>query len=329
MTFYYKNVYINEASTVVGPYEKKGPLSPYFDKAYDDIKMGESKWEDSEIKILEESVDILLLKSKVKKDDIDLMISGDLLNQIVASNYAASHLKFPYLGIYNACATSVEGIIIASNMIDAKQIKNAIVSVSSHNNSAEKQFRYPVEYGGPKKMTTTFTTTGGASVLLSSKKSIIKVESATIGTVMDMGVKDVYNMGAVMAPACSQVLYKHLSDTKRDINYYDMIYSGDLGMYGKDIMRELMKLDYQINLKNYDDTGCMIYDIKTQKVYAGGSGPSCMPLVAYGYIFEKMKKGELKKVLLIATGALMSPTMVNEKHTIPAIAHAISLEVVK
>lgn len=329
MTFQYKNVYIGETATVAGPYEKKGPLHHYFDKSYDDLKMHESNWEDSESKILEESVDILLSKIHKKRFDIDLMISGDLLNQTVASNYAANRLGIPFLGIYNACATSVEGLILASNMIDAGQIKNAICSVSSHNNAAEKQFRYPVEYGGPKPKTTTFTTTGGASAYLSREKSMIKVESATVGTVIDMGIKDAYNMGAVMTPACGQVLYKHLEETGRKIDYYDMIYSGDLGIYGKKILKDFMKLEYSIDLKNYDDTACMIFDVENQSVYAGGSGPACLPLVSYGYIFDKMRKGELKRVLFIATGALMSSTMVNEKHTIPAIAHAISLEAIK
>lgn len=327
MTFKYKNVYINETATVAGPYEKKGPLHHYFDKSYDDLKMGENTWEDAESKILEESVDILLSKLSKKRFDIDLMISGDLLNQTVSSNYAASRLGIPFMGIYNACATSVEGLILASNMIDAKQIKNAVCSVSSHNNAAEKQFRYPVEYGGPKPKATTFTTTGGASAYLSSSPSMIKVDSATVGTVVDMGVKDAYNMGAVMAPACASVLYQHLEETGRSIHDYDMIYSGDLGIYGKKILKDFMDLEYSIELKNYNDTGCMIFDVEKQSVYAGGSGPVCLPLVSYGYIFEKMKKKELKRVLLIATGALMSTTMVNEKHSIPAIAHAISLEV--
>jgi stage V sporulation protein AD len=289
--------------------------------------MGEANWEDSESKILEESIDILLSKMAKTRFDIDLMISGDLLNQTVASNYAASRLGIPFMGIYNACATSVEGLIFASNMIDAGQTKNVICSVSSHNNAAEKQFRYPVEYGGPKPKTTTFTTTGAASAYLSSNKSPIKVESATVGTVVDMGIKDAYNMGAVMAPACASVLYQHLEETGRSIDDYDMIYSGDLGMYGKKILKDFMKLEYSIDLKNYDDTATMIFDLEHQDVYAGGSGPACLPLVAYGYIFEKMKKKEMKRVLLIATGALMSTTMVNEKHTIPSIAHAISLEV--
>lgn len=329
MTFKYKNVYINETSTLTGPYEKNGPLSQYFDKSYNDFYFGKKTWEQAESKLIEESVDILLSKIGKTRFDIDLFISGDLLNQIVSSNYAASKLEIPYLGIYNACATSVEGLIIGANMIDAKQIKNCICSVSSHNNAAEKQFRYPVEYGGPKPKTATFTTTGSASAYLTSEKTGIKVESSTVGVVTDLGVKDAYHMGAVMAPACADTLYRHLVDMKRDVNYYDIILSGDLGVYGEQILKEYMKTEYGITLKNYNDTATMIYDVNKQPVYAGGSGPACAPLVTYSYIFSKMKKGELKRVLLIATGALMSQTMVNEKMSIPSIAHAISLEVIE
>ena len=328
MTFKYKNVYVNDSATVVGPYEKKGPLGSYFDKSYDDFYFETKTWEQAETKLILDSTELLLSKIGKTKYDIDLFISGDLLNQLAPSNMAASYLKIPYLGIYNACASSVEGLIIASNMIDGKQIKNCICSASSHNNAAEKQFRYPVEYGGPKPKTTTFTTTGSATIYLSNIESNIKVESSTIGRVIDMGVKDVYNMGAVMAPACADTLYRHLTDLEREANYYDLILSGDLGIYGKDILKEYMKLEYGITLNNYDDTACMIYDIKKQPVYAGGSGPACMPLVTYSYIFNLMKKKKIKKVLLIATGALHSPAMVNENMTIPSIAHAISLEVI-
>ena len=328
MTIKYENVYINETSTVTGPYEKKGPLHGYFDKGYDDFYFGMPTWEQAEGKLIEDSVDILLSKLGKTRFDIDLHISGDLLNQTVASNYAAADLGIPYLGIYNACATSVEGIIIGSNMIEAGQIKNCICSVSSHNNAAEKQFRYPVEYGGPKPKTTTFTTTGGASCYLTYNKEGIRVESSTVGIVNDAGIKDAYHMGAVMAPAAAQTIYRHLMDTQRDINYYDLILTGDLGMYGKKILKEYMKTEYNIDLKNYDDTATMIYDLDNQPVYAGGSGPACAPLVTYGYIFSKMKKKELKRVLLVATGALLSTTMVNQKLSIPSIAHAISLEAV-
>lgn len=326
MTFKYNNVYINNYATVAGINEKKGPLGKYFDKTYDDFYVGMKTWEQAEEAMINECVDILLKKINKEKNDIDLFISGDLLNQIVPSNYAASKLKTPYLGIYNACATSVEGLIIASNFIENKQIKNAMVSVSSHNNGAEKQFRYPVEYGGVKPKTTTFTTTGAAISYLSNVGDI-KVESATIGRVIDMNQKDVFNMGAVMSPACADTIYRHLIDTKRDISYYDLVLSGDLGIYGKDILREYMNKEYGINLKNYDDTACMIYDINKQDVYAGGSGPACAPLVLYSYIFKLMKEKKIKKVLMVATGSLHSVATVNEHMTIPSIAHAISLEV--
>lgn len=329
MTFKYNNVYINDTATITGPYEANGPLSKYFDKSYNDLYFNTKSWELAEIKLIEESIDILLNKVGKTKFDVDVLVSGDLLNQIVATNYAASSLGIPLIGIYGACSTSVLGLIIASNMIEAKQIKNAITSTSSHNNAAEKQFRYPVEYGGPKRKTTTFTSTGGASAYLSSNKKGIKIESATLGTVVDLGVTDVYHMGAVMAPAAAKVIYDHLRETKREIGYYDLILTGDLGIYGKDILKDYMLTEYNIELKNYDDCGSMIYDIEKQPVYAGASGPACAPLVTYGYVFDKMYKKEIKRVLLVATGALMNTTMVNNKSTIPSIAHAISIEVVE
>ena len=329
MTFKYNNVYINETSTITGPYENKGPLSKYFDKSYDDFYFGMKTWEQAESKMLEESVDMLLKKIDKTRFNIDVQISGDLLNQIVATNYAARNLSIPLIGIYGACSTSCLGLIIASNMLEAKQIKNAIVSVSSHNNASEKQYRQPVEYGGPKRKTATFTVTGGASAYLSREQSKIKVESGTLGSVIDLGVNDALNMGAVMAPAAAQTIAKHLNDTNRTADYYDLILSGDLGRYGKDILKEYMQVEYNIELKNYDDSACMIYELDNQPVYAGGSGPACLPLVTYGYILDQMKKGKLSRVLLVATGALLSPTMANEKFGIPAIAHAISLEAEK
>lgn len=329
MTFNYKNVYINETGTVAGPYEKKGPFNTYYDKTYEDFYMGKPTWEQAESKLIEDSVDILLSKLGKTKFDVDIHISGDLLNQIVASNYAATSLGIPFLGVYSACATSMEGIIIGSNMVESGTVKNCICSASSHNNAAEKQFRYPVEYGGPKPKTTTFTATGAASCYLTYNKSGIKVDSGTVGTVKDMGITDVYHMGAVMAPAAADTIYQHLMDTKREIGYYDLILTGDLGIYGKEILKEYMQIEYNMNLKNYEDSACLIYNPDNKEHYAGGSGPSCLPLVSYSYIFDKMRKGEYKRVLLVATGALMSPTMVNQKLSIPSIAHAVSLEVVE
>ncbi len=329
MTFKYNNVYINETSTVVGPYESKGPFTKFFDKRYDDFYFGEKTWEQAEIKSIKDSVEILLNKLNIKNTNVDVHIGGDLLNQIVATNYASSKIGIPLIGIYSACSISTLGLMIASNMIEANQIKNAVVTASSHNNGAEKQFRNPVEYGGPKKDYTTFTTTGCAACYLSNIKSSIRVESATLGTVTDMGITDVFNMGAVMAPSAAKVISDHLKDTNRSIDYYDLILTGDLGIIGKMILKDYIKKEYNINLKNYDDSACMIFDINKQPVYSGGSGPACLPLVTYTYIFDKMKKGKLNKVLLVATGALMNTGMCNQHLSIPSISHAISLEVVK
>ncbi len=328
MTFNYKNVYINETATVTGPYESKGPLSKYFDYSYNDLYFGQKTWEQAESKSVSDAVDILLGKIGLTRFDVDLFIAGDLLNQITASNYAAINIPTSFVGIYAACATSTLGLALASNIVESGFADRVVCTTSSHNNGAEKQFRYPVEYGGPKRKTTTFTSTGSAVALLSTKKSNIKIESATLGSVVDSGISDVYHMGAVMAPAAAYTIYHHLKDNNRSIDYYDLILTGDLGVYGKEILKEYMQLEYGIDLKNYNDTGVMLYDLDRQPVYAGASGPACAPLVTYGYIIDMMKKGKYKKVLLVATGALMSPAMANEKLSIPSIAHAISLEAV-
>ena len=326
MTIKYNDVYINDTSTITGPYESHGPLKKYFDKSYEDLYFNEKTWEQAEEKIINESIDIV--KEKTNKEKIDLYIGGDLLNQIVASNYAASKLNESFIGIYAACSTSTLGLILGANFIENKLAKNVITFTSSHNNAAEKQYRYPVEYGGPKPKTTTFTSTGAAAALLSKDKKGIKIESGTIGRVVDSKSTNVFHMGAVMAKAAADTINKHLEDTKRNIEYYDLVLTGDLGIYGKEILKEYLKEKYNIKLKNYNDTGTMLYDVESQPVYAGASGPACAPLVTYSYIFNQMKKGKYKKVLLVATGALMNPGMTNQKLTIPAIAHAVSLEVI-
>ncbi|MBO5376500.1 MAG: stage V sporulation protein AD [Bacilli bacterium] len=331
MTFKFNNVFVNNTSTVTGPYEKEGPLGNKFDKSYDDLYNGEKSWEKAEVKLLEESIDILLNKSNKKKEDIDVIIAGDLLNQISASCYGSAKFKVPFLGIYSACSTSTEGILLGASLIDAGRVKNAIVSVSSHNMASEKQFRNPTEYGAPKPRTATFTTTGGASILLSNTKSKVKVESATIGKICNMDQKDPNNMGAAMAVAAADTIYTHLKDNKRDINYYDLIITGDLGVYGKEILKEYMMSEYGLELStNYNDSGTMIYDVESQpEVLAGGSGPLCSPLVNYSYTIPLLEKGVLNRVLIVATGALFSPTFVFQKEPILSISHAVSLESVK
>ncbi len=330
MTFKYDNVYIENTSTVAGPYEAKGPLKKYFDKTFDDLYNKEKSWELAEAKSLEDAIATLLKKSKLNKKDIDCIISGDLLNQITSSCYSSQKYDFPFLGIYSACATSCEGIILASTMIDSKKVKKVIAATSSHNMSSEKQFRNPTEYGAPKPKTATFTATGGATILLSDTKSDIKVESSTIGRIIDLGQTDPLHMGSVMAPAAADTINRHLTDLKRTPDYYDLILTGDLGTYGKEILIDYMKTEFGTDISaNYNDCGVMLYDLDKQKeVLAGGSGPVCSALVNYSIIYEKMKKKEIRRVLLVTTGALFSPTMVYQHENILSIAHAVSLEVV-
>lgn len=327
MTIKFNSSYINETSTIAGPYEGDGPLKEYFDYIYKELYFNEKTWEQAEMKMIEESIN--MVKEKAGLTNVDLLIGGDLLNQIASSNYAASKFYTPYAGIYAACSTSTLGLIIASNFVESDSVKKIITFTSSHNNSAEKQYRYPVEYGGPKPKTTTFTSTGAAAALVSSNKSGIKIESGTIGRVVDSNVKNIFHMGAVMAKAAADTINKHLKDLKRSINYYDLVLTGDLGVYGKKILKDYLKEEYSIELENYNDTGTMIYDLDRQDVYAGASGPACAPLVTYGYIFDLMKKKKLKRVLLVATGALMNPSLTNQKLSLPAIAHAVSLEALK
>ena len=330
MTTKYKNVYVNNVSTVVGPYEYRGPLSKRFDKHYEDMYFNTDSLESAEIKLMKDSVDLVLNKCKSKCKDIDLFIAGDLQNQITSSCYTSADLNIPFLGIYSACATNCEGISIASNYIESKVCKNIIVSVSSHNMVSEKQFRNPTEYGAPKPGTATFTATGGASIILTNKKSKVRIESSTIGIPQDYGETDPMNMGAVMAPAAANTINQHLKDLERTVDDYDLILTGDLGIYGREILKDFMKTEYNIELKNYNDCGVMLYDLESQKdVQAGGSGPVCSALVIYSDIIKKLEKKELKRVLYVATGALFNPSMVFQKNNIISIAHAISLESVE
>lgn len=330
MTFTYNDVYIQDTATVAGPYEKKGPLKRYFDKTFDNLYYDEESWEKAEIKSVKESLKLLHKKAGLKRKEVDVILGGDLQNQIAATTYGAYNFSKCFLGLYGACSTSVEAMIIGSILIESKKVKNAIATVSSHNMSAEKQFRNPTEYGAPKPKSATFTSTGSASILLTKEKTDIKVESSTIGQIIDLNQNDPNDMGKVMAPAAIDTIKRHLKDLNRKPDYYDLIVTGDLGVYGKEILKDYMSEEYDINLEdNYNDCGVMLYDLTKQKeCLAGGSGPVCSALVSFGYIYHEMKKKNLKKVLIVATGALFSPTMVYQKENIYSIANAISLEVV-
>ncbi len=330
MTFKYNNVYIKDTATIAGPYEKKGPLKRYFDRTYDDLYFGEDSWELAEIKLVKDALVMIMKKTSTVKNDIDLVVGGDLLNQITASTYGACGVGKSFVGIYAACSSSVLAMIIAANFIDAGRVNNAVTLVSSHNMSSEKQFRNPTEYGAPKPDSATFTATGAATCFLTKEVTNIRVECATLGKIVDYEQNDPNDMGRVMAPAAIETLKTHFAETGRKPDYYDLIVTGDLGRYGKEILKDYMMNDYNIDLgDNYNDCGVMLYDLEKQKeIKAGGSGPVCSALVCYGYIYQLMKEKKLKKVLVVATGALFSPTLVYQKENIYAIAHAISLEAV-
>lgn len=330
MTFNYKNVYIKDTSTIAGPYEKDGPLKKYFDKTYSDLYFGEKSFEKAEVKLVKDALVMLMKKTALTKKDIELTIGGDLLNQITASTYGTYSVGNAFIGIYGACSTSVLGMIIGSNFIDDGRCNNASVVVSSHNLSSEKQFRNPIEYGAPRPSSATFTATGAAACLLTNEKTNVKVDCATLGKIVDYNQNDVNDMGRVMAPAVVETLLTHFEETGRSVDDYDLILTGDLGIYGKAILQDYMFNVHDIDLShNYNDCGVMLYDLeKQEEVNAGGSGPVCSALVNFSYIYDQLKKKKLKRVLLIATGALFSPTMVYQKENINSIAHAISLEAV-
>lgn len=327
MTRKFNNVYINEKYTIAGIYEKDGPIADYFDMIYDrDFYYGCDTFEKAEEKMIGDSINKLISRSKMIDSDIDYVIAGDLENQIAASDYAMRDFNISFIGIYSACATFGEGLILGSNLIEGKRANKIIVSTGSHNMVAEKQFRNPTEYGAPKKKTTTFTSTGAVSLLLSNKMGKIRVASATMGMVMDGGICDVNNMGAVMAIAAGDTIKRHLNDLDVKADYYDLILTGDLGIYGKKILIEYLKSDGIDISQNYNDCGLILYDRDKQPVYAGASGPASSALVFSAYIMKEMERGKYKRVLLVPTGAIFSPTRVFQKDSIPSIAHAIGLE---
>lgn len=320
----FSNVYIKDSFSVAGPLESEGQIHTY-NLTMDDYYYHEKTFEQAEVKMQRVVIDNLLLRNKLLESDIDYLVSGDLSNQVSVSSYAASSYQIPFLGIYSACASFVESMIICAKLLDGRGSRKAIAMTSSHNLTAEKQFRFPVEYGAPKPKTTTFTATGSVGAILTKDSDKIKVEGATVGKIVDMGIKDATHMGAVMAPAAAQTLMQHLKDFNRNPDYYDVILTGDLGSIGCDIFREYMKQTYQITLKNHLDAATEIY-LENQDVYAGASGPVALPLVLFN---KTLRNHRFKKILIIGTGSLHSPTFVNQKITIPAIAHAVSLEVLK
>lgn len=325
----FNDVYLVSTGTVCGPKEYDGPLGKYIDKFYQDPYGGCDSWEKAEQRFLKDAIELALLKEGITSNSIDLYLGGDLNNQIACTNYVLKDYNIPYLGLYAACSTLTESLLIGSMIIDSNYGNYILCSASSHNSTSERQFRYPTEYGGQKPSSLTSTATGCGVALISSIPSNIRIKCATIGKVVDSELMDAQDLGRAMAPAACETLRNHLHDFAIKPDEYDLILTGDLSTYGTNVFKTMLK-EYGITLgDNYKDSGLMLYDLEKQNVHAGGSGCGCISLVTLGYVVKLILEKKLNKVLVIATGALMNPIMVAQGESIPGIAHAVVLERVK
>ncbi len=318
---------ILSSSAVVGPFEGQGPLSADFDHIHDDLTIGQDSWEKSERALFEHAAELAIQKAGLQKEDVQFLVGGDLMNQIISSTFAARTIGIPLIGVFGACSTSMLSLAVAAMIVNSGGAKHAIAATSSHNSTAEKQFRYPTEYGSQKPPTAQFTVTGSGASLLGASGSGPRVTAATIGKVVDKGIKDPFNMGAAMAPAAVDTMMAHFSDLKRSPGYYDLIVTGDLATVGYDIAKDLLKQNnVPIQQTTYQDCGLMIYDFNKQKVQAGGSGCGCSAVVTYGHLLNRLRRGELKRILVVATGALLSTISFQQGESIPCVANAVAIE---
>lgn len=315
---------ITSWASLVGPKEGEGPWGTDFDWIMDDYLCGEETWEKAESKMLAETIKKVLEKRNFEPGDIELLLAGDLLNQIVSSNYVARDLQIPFLGLYGACSTMAESMTIASMLIDGGYYDRVLAAACSHHFTAERQYRFPSEQGVQKAGTAQWTATGAGTVLLETRGSGPQITSATVGKVIDMGQTDTADMGSAMAAAAVHTIKVHLQDLNLLPDHYDLIVSGDLGRIGSALARQLFVREGIVN-PNYNDCGVLIYDEK-QTVGSGGSGCGCCASMLCGPLLKKLQNGEMKKLLLVATGALMSPIVSYQGESIPSIAHAVAIE---
>ena len=310
---------------LVGPKEGKGNFKEYFDKISEDDLFGQNSYEKAESRLIEQTISNAIENANLKTDEVEVMLSGDLMNQITSSSFAARTLDVPYIGLFGACSTMAETLIVGASLVDGGFVHNAVCATGSHFSSAEKQFRYPLELGTQRPPTSQWTVTGAGCTVLAPNKTGIAVSSATVGKVVDWGVTDANNMGAAMAPAAFETLVAHLKDTNREPDYYNLILTGDLGKLGSEILIDLMETKgYKLG-KNYSDCGQMIFS-NNQKTFMGGSGCGCGASILNGYVLKRMKLGHLKNVLFVATGALMSTVSAQQGESIPCIAHGVVLK---
>lgn len=312
-------------AAVVGPKEGQGPLGSSFDYVWKDTLNGEKTWEKAERKMLTEACDRVLKKLKLSSGMIDFMMAGDLLNQIISANFTALALGIPFIGLYGACSTMFEGLAVGSMLVDGGYADYLLTAASSHYDTAERQFRFPTEMGTQRPPSAQWTVTGAGAAVVAGQGTGPLITHATIGKVLDLGIRDTNDMGSAMAPAAADTIIQHFKDTGRTPGDYDLIITGDLAAIGRALTEQLVKqAGYDIS-KNYTDCGILIYD-SAQDTHAGGSGCGCSAVVLGGYLFKEILAGKFKRVLGIGTGALLSPTSVLQGESIPGIGHAVVID---
>lgn len=321
-----KPVYIMSAASVVGPKEGEGPLKDTFDVVVEDATFGKESWEEGESQMMKEAVLLALRKAKLKSEDIRYLFAGDLLGQLIATTFGLMDLNIPLFGLYGACSTAGEALSLGAMTVCAGYADTVIATASSHFGAAEKQFRFPLEYGNQRPMSSTWTVTGCGAFVLSKEFGDLQISGITTGKVVDYGVKDSLNMGACMAPAAADVIYQHLKDFNRTPEAYDRIVTGDLGSIGKEILCKLLK-DQGVDISAvHMDCGMEIYDDPEQDTHAGGSGCGCSAVTLAGMLINELRSGTTKRILFVPTGALLSTVSYNEGQSVPGIAHAVVIE---
>lgn len=319
-------VYIKSFASVVGKKESEGPLGSYFDKVEEDEYLGQDSFEAAESEMLKETVKLAFSKFGEKPEAADVLFSGDLLNQCVSSIYAIRDLSVPYIGIYGACSTMAEGLMLSALAVSSGFAKMSANATSSHFCCAERQFRFPLEYGSQRTPTSQWTSTACGCAVLSKEESDLRITHATVGKIVDKNITDANNMGSAMAPAFADTIYKHLKNTNTRPEDYDLIISGDLGFLGSELADELLQQNGIDIKKRHFDCGKEMYDREKQDVHSGGSGCGCSASILCGYILPQMQKGRYKRVLFAATGALMSAERSKQGESIPGICHAVAIE---
>jgi len=321
-TYAFDNVYLSCGASIVGKKEGEGPLKDYFDIVLEDDMFGEKTFERAERKLFQRALEMAVIKADLTNEAIDAVIGGDLLNQIISSSFAAREMNIPFLGVYGACSTICESMLIGAFLLEGGNGTNILCGASSHFASAERQFRLPLEYGSQQTPTSQWTVTGAGCSLLSTNKSNIRLMHGTVGKIVDFGIKDANNMGAAMAPAAADTLKAFFDDTSTTPKDYDMLLTGDLGMLGKRLCAEMLAEEgYDVGEK-YDDCGCLIFD-KHENAPMGASGCGCCATVFNGKIVNALMTGEIKSVVVAATGAMLSPTSMCQGETIPGISYAL------